>query len=196
MLELTYQMPFERLTRLSRSMARRAFPRMWLARWGIVLAYFAILIGLLVFIDPVIAWLAGIGIGSADAPLGFFVFLGLTLLAFAIAMRLLRRSARQALRDRVDYDQAVRLTQHEHGIRIGTDTIEYDVKYPGISQLLIEPDGVVISHGILFWLIPDTAFPSPEARLAFIRDVYSRLNDRARALSEPHVRPLLGGAAV
>lgn len=195
MLELTYKMPFQRLTRLSRSMARRAFPRMWLARWAIILTYFLILAALLTYIGTVTEWMAGLGVESSEHPIGFFVLVGLTFLLFVAAMGMLGRSARRTLQERVDYDQTVSLKQHETGIRIGTETIEYDLKYPGISQLLIEPDGVVISHGGLFWLIPDAAFPSPAARLAFIGHVYGHLNDRARALSEPHVKPLLDGAA-
>jgi hypothetical protein len=57
--------------------------------------------------------------------------------------------------------------------------------------MLIERDGIVVSHGNLFFLIPDRAFANPAERLSFIRDVYGRLSESARTLSEKFVRPAL-----
>jgi len=52
-------------------------------------------------------------------------------------------------------------------------------------------DGVVVSHGALFFIVPDAAFAGAGDRLAFIREVYSRLSDNARSISEKHVRAAL-----
>jgi hypothetical protein len=60
--------------------------------------------------------------------------------------------------------------------------------------LLIEPDGIVVSHGALFWLIPDVAFASPAERLEFISEIYGRLSNRARSISEHQIRPVLESA--
>jgi hypothetical protein len=84
-----------------------------------------------------------------------------------------------------------RLIQDDGGIHIVSSAIDYYIKWAGITRLFIEPDGVVITHGILFWFVPDNAFPSPADRLGFVRDVYSRLSDEARAISEGEIKPLL-----
>jgi hypothetical protein len=52
-------------------------------------------------------------------------------------------------------------------------------------------NGVVVSHGALFFLVPDSAFADADDRLAFIREVYSQLSDKARSISEKHVRAAL-----
>jgi hypothetical protein len=77
------------------------------------------------------------------------------------------------------------------GLRFATEEVEHYLKWRGISQLLLDRDGVIFSHGNLFFLIPDRAFASSEDRLAFIRDVHERLGERARALSEKHVSVVL-----
>src|SRR6185503_18588807 len=101
------------------------------------------------------------------------------LVVFFLCLRLTKKSQARYLKQRANFDLVARLVQDGNGIRIGTETIEYYLKWAGISQLLIEPDGVVLSHGTLFWLIPDAAFASPAERLGFIRDVYGRLSDAA-----------------
>ncbi len=186
MRELTYKVPFRRLGKLGRSMGRKAYSGVWWARWLLLVAFFAVLFALSAFEDSLAGILAPFGISYS-----LNVLLVVTVLAALTGMFLIRKYQRRQVKDRVDFDQSVRLVQEENGIRIATGQIEYYLKWPGISQILIEHDGVVLSHGSLFWLVPDTAFASPAERLGFIRDVYDRLEEKARAASERHVRPVL-----
>lgn len=193
MRELTYTVRFNRLTKLSRSMGRKAFPRAWWAKWLVLAIYLCVLIAFTVYTDAIFDFLASIGMPRSILPYGYFVLIAMAFAVFMLGFFLIRKSLVKEARARVNFDLAVHLVQDGDGIHIATDNIEYYLKWPGISQLLIEPDGVVISHGALFWLIPNTAFANPADRLGFIRDVYARLNDRARSISESHLRLLLEG---
>ena len=194
MRELTYKVPFDRLTKLSRSLGRKAIAGIWWKTSLLLALFVAVVIFLLTYIQTVTAFMASIGIPSGARPYGFYVALAVVSVLFMVSSRMIRRTQVGETKARVDFDQTIHLVQDDGGIRIGTEDIEFYLKWSGISQLLLEPDGVVISHGNLFWLILDTAFASPSERLDFIRDVYNRLSDRARAISEKQLRPVLGGA--
>jgi len=185
--ELSYHVPFERLEKLSRSTIRKASPAWWLLFWFLFAAFF--IAGLAYF---VLGEVLREQLEAAGAPaFGLEVlFLLVCLLLFA-GMWVLRRLDAADLKRRADFDETVRLRQDEGCLRIATTEIEYYLKWQGISQMLVERDGVVVSHGALFFLIPDAAFASPVERIAFIRDVYGRLNERARSLSKKHVRAAL-----
>jgi len=58
----------------------------------------------------------------------------------------------------------------------------------------MERDGVAVSHGSLFFLIPDRAFANVQERNAFVDEVFGRLGAEARGRSEKHMRPVLGAA--
>jgi hypothetical protein len=79
----------------------------------------------------------------------------------------------------------------DSGLSFAADDIEHYLKWPAISQLRLERDGVVISHGNLFYFVPDAAFANMEERLAFIRHVYGRLSEKARSISEKYIRASL-----
>jgi hypothetical protein len=190
MRELTYKLPYRRLAKLGRSMGRKAYRGVWWARWLLIAFFLIAVVAMNAFEGPLARWLAAAGISD-----GHGVLLVATFLSVMAGLLVLRKFQRRQVRDRVDFDQSVRLVQDENGIRIATDDIEYVLKWRGISQLLIEHDGVVLSHGSLFWLVPDAAFSDPAERLGFIRDVYERLSDKARAMSERHVGPLLEAGA-
>jgi len=189
---LSYQVPFERLTKLSRSASRKAYPgvrRLTLLVLGLFLAAVAILVAFAGKLSP---WLEDAGI-----PYGVELLFLATFLVFFVSLRLLRRYQIGQAKSRVNFNQVVRMTQDDGGLRFDTNEAEFYFRWHGLSQLLLEPDGVVVSHGNLFFLIPNTAFTSAEDRLAFIREVYGRLNETARAISEKHVRATLrvGGRA-
>jgi hypothetical protein len=114
--------------------------------------------------------------------------------AFIVGLRLLRRYQLRLMKNRFNFDQTVRLNQDDGGVRLSTDGVEYYLKWQGLTQMLLEPDGVVLSHGNLFFLVPNTAFASPEERLSFIREIYGHLSEKARAISEKHIQPALGPA--
>jgi len=183
--ELSYQVPFKRLTKVGRVVCRRAFPTIRLI-WLLLAVYFAAIIALVVFGNTLDKWFAAVGFPYGTG----FLFLSLVLLALLGLWGLRRLQVRQ-VRARADFDQVVRLTQDDNGLRFATEDTEYYFKWRGISQLLLVHDSVVVSHGALFFLVPDAAFAGADDRLAFIREVYSRLSDKARSISEKHVRAAL-----
>ena len=186
--ELTYQMPFERLTKLSRSMSRRAFSTSWLALWTRFAAYIAALIAIIVFDDAVMSWQSALGLPPYSA-------LVLIVLLFVIAVWALRRHGRRVMKGRANFDDAVRFRKDAGGLRFATRQIEYYVKWQGIRQVLMDRDGVAISHGGLFFLIPDSALVDLSERNALVRDVFGRLGPEARDRSEKHIRPVLNASA-
>jgi hypothetical protein len=186
--ELTYQMPFERLTKLSRSMSRKASSTSWLVLWTLFAAYIAALIAIIVFDDTVMSWQHALRL----PPYSAFV---LIVLLFVIAVWALRRHGRQLIKGRANFDDAVRFRKDEGGLRFASSQIEYYVKWQGISQMLMDRDGVAISHGGLFFLIPDSAFVDLSERNALVRDVFGRMGPAARSRSEKHIRPALDASA-
>jgi hypothetical protein len=184
--ELTYQVPFERLIKLSRSAGRKAYPGVRWLGWLLV----ALMIPILAFIYAFSEEISDM-IEDEGVPFGaelIFVIVALTFLGAAL---LLRRYRLRLMKQRANFDQAVRLKQDDGGLHVMTDDIEYYLKWQGLAQMLLEHDGIVVSHGNLFFLIPNKAFASAAERLSFIRDVYGRLSESARALSEKHIAPAL-----
>ena len=187
--ELTYHVPFERLVKLSRSAGRRVYPHI---RWLVWL--------LVALVIPVVAFLYAFGDEIRDVaeddgiPFATELAFIAVFLVFIAGLRLLRRYRLRLMKDRFNFDQIVRLNQDDGGVRLSTDGVEYYLKWPGVTQMLLERDGVVLSHGNLFFLVPNTAFASPEERLSFIREIYGHLSEKARAISEKHIQPALGPA--
>jgi hypothetical protein len=187
--ELTYHVPFERLVKLSRSAGRKVYPHIrWLV-WVMIAIVIAVCAFLYAFGDEIrdVAEDDGIPFATELAFIAVFV-------AFIVGLRLLRRYQLRLMKNRFNFDQIVRLNQDDGGVRLNTDGVEYYLKWQGLTQMLLEPDGVVLSHGNLFFLVPNTAFASPEERLSFIREIYGHLSEKARAISEKHVQPALGPA--
>ena len=184
--ELTYHVPFERLVKLSRSAGRKVHPHI---RWMVWL-----LIALLI---PAVAFLYAYGDEIRDVaedegiPFATELLFLAVFLVFIVGLRLLRRYQLRLMKDRANFDQIVRLNQDDGGVRLTTDGVEYYLKWQGVTQMLLERDGVVLSHGNLFFLVPDTAFANPEERLSFIREIYGHLSEKARAISEKHIQPAL-----
>lgn len=88
------------------------------------------------------------------------------------------------MKERATFNATIRLAQDEGGLRFATEEIEYYLKW-------LDHDGVIVSHGNLFLLVSDRAFVSPEDRLGFICELYGRLGERARAISDKHVGAVL-----
>jgi hypothetical protein len=178
--ELSYRLPFERLTKLSRTASRKGYPVVWWLTLLWIGLFVATMIGIAVFADS---------IREVFNPLDVepFILFGLAALVYLVGAILLRRLRIAAVKSRAAFNETIKLTQDEGGLRFATEEVEHYLKWRGISQLLIEPDGVVVSHGNLFFLIPDRAFPSADDRVAFIRDVYDRLGERAQAISNRQV---------
>lgn len=186
--ELTYQVPLSRLRRLGRRSGRKAYPQLWTARWLVLGSFPGALMLVSVFGDAVERWQASVGLPSLTV-------LIVIIAAGIVAMLALRRAGAHATQARTNFDSDIRLRQDDGGIRIATDEIEYYLKWPGISQMFLEPDGIVVSHGNLFFLVPDSAFADVEERNAFARDVFGRLRDDARSCSGSSLRALVGADA-
>jgi len=184
--ELTYHVPFERLIKLSRSAGRKTYPGVRWVAWLLIALMIPVLAFIYAFSEEIsdMAEDEGIPFGAEL----MFVIVGLIFLGGVL---LLRRYRLRLLKTRANFDQVVRLKQDDGGLHVITDDIEYYLKWQGLTQMLLERDGVVVSHGNLFFLIPDKAFASAAERLSFIRDVYGRLSESARALSEKHIGPAL-----
>jgi hypothetical protein len=187
--ELTYHVPFERLVQLSRSAARKIYPNIRWIMWVMIAVVLAVCAFLYAFGEEIrdVADDEGIPFATELAFIGVF-------LAFIVGLRLLRRYQLRLMKKRYNFDQVVRLNRDDGGVRLSTDGVEYYLKWPGVTQMLLERDGVVLSHANLFFLVPDTAFASPEERLSFIREIYGHLSEKARAISEKHLQPALGPA--
>ena len=119
----------------------------------------------------------------------------LIVILFVIAVWALRRHGRQVMKGRANFDDAVRFRKDEGGLRFITSQIEYYVNWQGISQMLMDRDGLAISHGGLFFLIPDSLFLDLSERNALVRDVFGRLGPAARDRSEKYIRPALDASA-
>jgi hypothetical protein len=187
--ELIYHVPFERLVKLSRSAGYKMNPHIRWLRWLLIALVIAAMAFLYTFGDEISDVAGDEGIPFATELAAITVFL-----VFALGLWLLRRYQMRLMKDRVNFDQIVRLNQDDGGVRLSTDGVEYYLKWPGVTQMLLERDGVVLSHANLFFLVPNSAFASPEERLSFIREVYGHLSEKARAISQKHVQPALGPA--
>jgi hypothetical protein len=187
--ELTYHVPFERLVQLSRSAGRKIYPRTRWMVWVMIAVVISIFAFLYAFGDEIRDVAEDDGIPFATELAFIAVFL-----AFIVGLRLLRRYQLRLMKNRYNFDQVVRLNRDDGGVRLSTDGVEYYLKWQGVTQMLLERDGVVLSHANLFFLVPDTAFASPEERLSFIREIYGHLSEKARAISEKHIQPALGPA--
>jgi hypothetical protein len=187
--ELTYHVPFERLVKLSRSAGRTIYPQIRWIMWLLIALVVLVCAFLYAFGDEIrdVAEDDGIPFATEFAFIAVFV-------AFIVGLRLLRRYQQRLMKDRFNFDQIVRLNQDDGGVRLSTEGVEYYLKWPGLTQMLLERDGVVLSHANLFFLVPNTAFASPEERLSFIREIYGHLSEKARAISEKHVQPAIGPA--
>jgi hypothetical protein len=150
--------------------------------------YLLVLILFVVYADELVS---GTVIGGVPAAL-----FGLAAVCafFLLGLWLLHRLRIRQAKDRADFDAVIHFTQDDGGLRFATPSIEYYLKWRGITQLLLEPDGVVISHGNLFYLVPYAAFASTEDGFAFVRDVYGRLSEKAKTISQKHVRVALAAA--
>jgi hypothetical protein len=184
--ELIYHVPVERLMKLSRSTGRKVYPKVWWLVW----LWAALFV-------PVVAFLYAYGDEIHDVaedegiPFATELLFVLAAVIFFVGLRLLRRYQVRLMKSRANVDQIVRLTQDDGGLHLVTDAIEFYLKWQGLTQMLLERDGVLLSQGNLFFLIPDKAFTSADERTAFIRDIYGRMSESARAISEKHVQAAL-----
>ncbi len=175
---LSYHVPLKRLSKLGRSAGRKVYRTVWVLTWLWLALYLGLIAGFARYGD---AFFKKNGIGDQA------IFLSM-LLIFFVGLRVIFGMRVKQLQERADFNESVNFTQDDNGLRFATSGVEYYLKWKGISQLLLEPDGVVVSHGNLFWLVPYSAFLNHEEGLAFARDVFDHLNEKSKTRSEPFVR--------
>jgi len=88
-----------------------------------------------------------------------------------------------------------RLRQDAGGLHIATSSIEYYLKWAGIAQILIEPDGLVFSHGNLFFFVPNDAFSTLSERDGLASEVFAKLGKEAQDRSVAHLPPAVVASA-
>lgn len=187
--ELTYQMPFERLVKLSRMAGRRAFG----SSWYLLAMFFAIYV---VALYLVIAYAGPLNVWLAEYGLPELLPIAVVIIGFFAAFWWLRRRGLKQAKQRADYDSDVRFREDVDGLRFATPEIEYLLRWHGISQLmLLETDGMLVSHGNLFFLVPNEAFRDTAERDALTRDVFARLNATAQERSNKFIPARLMQAA-
>lgn len=174
--ELTYHVPFKRLVKLSRTMSRKAFGRVWLVTVGWIAVFL-----LTCFAGPFVEQRLAV-MGWPDGA-GFLVLLAL----FLVGIFVIRAWAQRQSKSRADYDAEVTFRQEPGGLRIDTNNIEYYLKWRGIAQILIEPDGLVVSHGNLFFFVPNDAFASLGERDQLVREIFANIGQDAKDRSIAHL---------
>jgi hypothetical protein len=181
---ITYAMPYRRLRRLSRTGGRRSYPRIWWFTWGWIGLFLAALLAIIVFQQDFDALIRGLAqsLGWTLDAAALLIF-GPFLAVFFAGLFLIRRRFHAELQARVDFDEPITLRPVEGGLQIVGPHIEYVLKWPGIRELLREPDGIVLVHGSLFFLVPDQAFATVGDRRAFLDHVAAHLTAEARARS-------------
>ena len=181
---LTYKVPYQRLTKLSRAGPRKLYPAQWLATWGLIVTLFGFLLAQSFWEDALLRFYTGMArpLGWSPESLSLLVFF-LVIALFLTAMTLLRRRLRKEHADRFSFDQEVILSPENDSLRISTKDIDYLLKGAGIYQLLRERDGIVIVAGGLMFLVPDTAFTADGQRTQFIAHLGGLLSNEARERS-------------
>ena len=185
--ELTYKLPYEQSVKLCRTGRRKLFKTTRLIFWVFAVTCAATGIAIGMFKDVLDKWMDNIGI-----PLGsiYVMIVAILLLSISIFFYMKKVTTAQA-KNRVDFDQSIKLTFKDEGLKIVSSEIEYLVKWQGIHQLFVVRDGIVILAGNLLFVVPNVAFPTLEEKRTFLQDVYSCLSEKARSLSEKDVRAVL-----
>jgi hypothetical protein len=184
--ELTYSIPYERRAAVIRAAAQITHRDLLILQWLSIPVLAGVASALYSYRDALNQWAAQAGLPVA---LSLPVLIGMAvLIEWYWGLRKLH--ARRA-RKLSNFDPQIRMAQDEGGVRFTTSQIEYYVKWEGITQLLLAGGGILLNHGNLFCFVPNDAFENADERQAFIRDVYSRLSEEARALSKPHLRYVL-----
>jgi hypothetical protein len=186
--ELTYQMPLKRLMKLSRTAGRKAYSTSWLLIWLLAAMYGLGLAAWIAFGPAIDRWLAAFNLPTLTPLAVLIAFLILGIWA-------IRRLGMKQTKARADFDSTVRFREETDGVRLATPEIEYFVKWHGISQMMLLSDGLVFSHGNLFFMVPNEAFRDLGERDALARDAFGRLNPAARERSEKFIRPVLDASA-
>lgn len=179
---LTYNVPYARLKKLSRSACRKAFGSTWWWSWATIGAFIIIYASILVFHSPIRTFFAQQGIKHGPDFLSALLLVG-----FLISLLFIRRHNAKQVQERVDFDQNIELTTDDKGVRLELPQIGYHLKWSGISQVFLERDGIALGHGPMFFLVPSAAFASKDEEQAFLKYICENLTPDARSRSSEAV---------
>lgn len=98
---------------------------------------------------------------------------------------------KRRMRDRVGSEVPIRLVADSDGLRFIRNRSEYYLEWDGIDEIWMEKDGIVISANNCFNLIPDAAFENETEKLAFLRNVFDRINDVAQSRTRRYLKNTL-----
>lgn len=186
--ELTYKLPYEQVVKLCRTGRRKTFKAT--RRIFLVLIAIAAAIGIAfsLFLDALNKWMENTGIQLELVDMIIIIALLFGISNYFVMKKIMTTQ----VKSRVDYSQDFKLFFEDNGLRIVTTEIEYLVKWQGIHQLFVVRDGIMVLAGNLLFAVPNVAFPTLEEKRTFLQDVYSRLSEKARSLSEKEVRAVIG----
>ena len=183
-LKLSYKVPYARIIKLSRSANRHTFRDIWLMSWALRLFFIAFALAIIAWPERAAEYLymfnKAVGLPPEETWLPMFGIVG----AFIGGLFALRHLQRKRLQQRVDFDETIHLTAEERGVRFESSTLDYFLKWAGIREIYMEPDGPVLAHGTFYFLIPNDAFASEQQRVGFLRHILARLEPEAREKSE------------
>ena len=185
--ELTYKLPYEQSVKLCRTGRRKLFKTTRFIFRGSVVIIVAMVVVLALYGRVLNKWMSDIGIPYGASDMMPFAIL----LVVAINFLYIKKITTNQAKKRVDFDQNIKLTFEDEGLRIVGSEIEFFLKWQGIHQLFVVRDGIVILAGNLLFVVPNVAFPTLEEKRTFLQDVYSCLSEKARSLSEKDVRAVL-----
>jgi hypothetical protein len=177
--------PQTRLSKLGRKILRRGYRGIWGGYVALFAAYVAYLAIWIIFDREILRALMGLGLPRDLAGL---VPLVLLIVALVTGLMIMRKAFRRQLGQRIDFDAQCHLTLHGEGVHIARRDIEYLLKWNGINLLFREPDGFVLMHGALGFLVPDAAFPDEAERDTFFRTVFQHMDPHAQSRSQKEVR--------
>jgi hypothetical protein len=201
---VTYSVSDARLSRLTRRKLWRSRPLGWFLTWVLVvlnvglflLLWVAAVFMLFSFVGTFVPLIFQVLHQSFERTLGLSnelavvlaiaLTIGIFLFFFFGGMALIRRLFRARHAARVD--TTITLSPVATGLHVATKELEFFLKWIGIHELLAEPDGIVVVCGGAYFLVPDRAFASADARRAFLDHVTAHLTPEARARSETEVR--------
>lgn len=186
---VTYLLPQSRLRRVARRGMRRSFSGFFVLTWVWIAVYIAALASFSVFSDEIVRFLrrtvVPMGV-SVDAAVGILMA-GLVAI-FVAGLIFQRRLFRRELEQRINTTNEVVLAPIAGGVRIGSEAIEHHLRWAAIDQVLIEPDGLALVHGALFFFVPAAAFPSDQAFQAFRDYIIANMKPAALERSRKELR--------
>lgn len=189
---VTYNVPIERIQRLSRGGSRKLYPRQVAIYWVWIIAFVAFFLANAIWAGVIESRIAELGwpLGLSSDLTNFLVPI-VGLFVFFTGLIMLKRRFRASHSERFEFNSDIALAPVEGGIRISGKDLEYRIRGAGIYQLLRERDGVVVVVAGLMFLVPDAAFSNAEHRVSFIDYLASLMSGEARERSAEvidHVR--------